>query len=74
LAGFFVEKANDDFVRFNELEAAGVPWSRPHIDRLERAGKFPRRVRLGANTVAWVRAEIEALKANQIAARPERAT
>jgi prophage regulatory protein len=59
----------NDFVRFKELEAAGIPWSRVHIDRLEKAGKFPKRVRLGANTVAWVRAEIEALKSTQIAAR-----
>jgi prophage regulatory protein len=58
-----------DYVRFKELQSIGVPWSRPHIDRLEASGNFPRRVRLGANTVAWLRSEIEAMKAAQIAAR-----
>jgi prophage regulatory protein len=36
-----------------------VPYSEQQIRRLEAAGKFPRRVRLGANRVAWVREEIE---------------
>jgi prophage regulatory protein len=69
-SGFFRgAKQMNDFVRFKELQAVGIPWSRVHVDRLEKAGKFPRRVRLGTNTVAWIRAEIEALKLQQIAAR-----
>ena len=36
-----------------------VPYSEAHIWRLERAGKFPRRARLGANRVVWVEAEID---------------
>ena len=36
-----------------------VPWSRAHVQRLEDAGRFPRRVRLGQGRVAWVRREIE---------------
>jgi prophage regulatory protein len=35
-----------------------VPYSEAHIWRLEKAGKFPRRVRLGANRVAWVESEV----------------
>jgi prophage regulatory protein len=30
-----------------------------HIDRLEKAGKFPKRVRVGANAVAWIEEEID---------------
>ena len=30
-----------------------VPYSASHIWRLERAGEFPQRVRLGGNRVAW---------------------
>ena len=32
----------------------------PLVKRLEKAGLFPKRVRLGPNSVAWVEAEIEA--------------
>ena len=35
-----------------------VPLSRAQIDRLERAGKFPHRVRLGDNRVAYSRLEV----------------
>jgi len=31
-----------------------VPYTVQHIYRLEKAGKFPKRVRIGANRVAWV--------------------
>ena len=30
-----------------------VPYSSSHIDRLEKTGKFPRRIRLGECRVAW---------------------
>ena len=46
-------------VRSNEL-AAIVPYSMNHIRRLEYAGDFPKRVRIGPNRVAWSRAEVEA--------------
>ncbi len=41
------------FLRYPELKGKGIPFSRMHIDRLEKAGKFPRRVTgLGENTIA----------------------
>jgi len=36
-----------------------VPYSRQHILRLEQAGRFPKRVRLGQNRIGWVLSEIE---------------
>ena len=36
-----------------------VCYSPQHIARLEKAGKFPRRVQLGPNRVGWVETEIE---------------
>ncbi|MDP6270253.1 MAG: AlpA family phage regulatory protein [Alphaproteobacteria bacterium] len=42
-----------------------------HLWRLERAGKFPRRVHLGANRVAWVEAEIDDWIAERLAAREQ---
>lgn len=45
-------------MRLQELTAL-VPYSPQHIRRLEYAEQFPRRVRLGANRVGWVREEVE---------------
>ena len=36
-----------------------VGLSRSTIDRLEKANLFPRRIRLGANSVAWFSDEID---------------
>ena len=36
-----------------------VLYSPQHIQRLETAGKFPKRVRLGQGRVGWVESEIE---------------
>ena len=35
-----------------------VLYSPQHIARLEKAGKFPKRVRLGLNRVGWVEEEV----------------
>ncbi|MCW5716916.1 MAG: AlpA family phage regulatory protein [Bauldia sp.] len=37
-----------------------VPYSPQHIARLEKAGQFPRRVKLGANRVGWFEHEVVA--------------
>jgi prophage regulatory protein len=37
----------------------GVPYSFAHIARLEAAGQFPTRVRLGACRVAWLSDEVQ---------------
>ena len=38
----------------------GIPYCPAHIARLEAAGQFPKRVKLGACRVAWVAEEVEA--------------
>ena len=35
-----------------------VLYSPQHIARLEKAGKFPKRVQLGPNRVGWVESEV----------------
>ena len=35
-----------------------VLYSHQHIARLEAAGKFPKRVRLGASRVGWIEDEV----------------
>mgnify|MGYP002639559046 CR=1 FL=1 len=47
-----------------ELIVAGeiaqrIPYSQNQLRRLEAQGSFPKRVRIGANRVAWVREEID---------------
>ena len=36
-----------------------VPYTPQHIHRLEKAGRFPRRIQLGANRVGWRLTDIE---------------
>jgi prophage regulatory protein len=38
----------------------GIPYSHQHIARLEKAGKFPRRMQLGQCRVAWYCSAVEA--------------
>ena len=37
----------------------GIPYSPQHIQRLEHAGQFPKRIKLGRNRVAWLMSEVE---------------
>ena len=57
------------FLTYPELKSAGIGYSRVHIDRLEKDGEFPKRVRVGANRVAWIKAEVDAHIARAVAAR-----
>ena len=46
-----------------------VGYSGMHIWRLEKAGRFPRRVRLGPNSVGWVAEEVDDWIAARVAER-----
>jgi prophage regulatory protein len=48
-----------------------VPYSASHIWRLEKSGKFPNRIRLGGNRVAWLQSEISSWVESKIASRAE---
>jgi len=54
---------------FPELKDHGVRHGRRQIDRLEAAGKFPKRVPIGASRVGWIESEIVAHIEAQIAGR-----
>ena len=47
----------------------GIPYSFAHIARLEAAGKFPRRVKLGACRVAWILDEVSEWIEERVAQR-----
>jgi len=46
-----------------------VPFTRQHILRLEKAGKFPKRFKIGARRVVWLLSEIEAWVCERAALR-----
>jgi prophage regulatory protein len=53
-----------------ELESVfGIPYCFAHIQRLEDAGEFPKRLRLGACRVAWFEDEISDWIAERAARR-----
>lgn len=52
-----------------DLKSLGIPYSFQHIARLEKAGRFPKRIQLGACRVAWCYAEILEWIAERIALR-----
>jgi prophage regulatory protein len=54
-----------------DLNAVGISYCSTHLARLEVQGKFPKRVRIGENRIAWVAAEIEAWIDARIAERAE---
>lgn len=45
---------------FHDLQTKGIRWSRPHLDRMEKAGEFPKRVTIGPATICWVESEVDA--------------
>jgi len=53
---------------YDQMKSKGVPYSGMHLRRLEAAGKFPRRVKIGAR-VAWVETEVDEWLAAKVEAR-----
>ncbi|MEP3054538.1 AlpA family phage regulatory protein [Ascidiaceihabitans sp.] len=47
-----------------------VLYSPQHVARLEKAGKFPKRVQLGPNRVGWVESEVLKLDLSRFRAAP----
>jgi prophage regulatory protein len=51
------------------LQERGVPYGKVQLWRLEKAGKFPKRVPISPSRVAWVEQEIDAWIKARVAAR-----
>jgi prophage regulatory protein len=62
--------AGAQLVAYPQLIDFGVPFSRMHISRMEKAGKFPMHIKLGGKSIAWVRDELDAWLAQRMKARP----
>jgi prophage regulatory protein len=59
-------------VSYDALKAKGITFSKMHVWRLEKAGKFPMHVQVSTQRIAWVESEIDQWIADRIAARPTR--
>jgi prophage regulatory protein len=46
-------------IPYDALAAKCIPYSKPHLWRLEKAGKFPKRVPIGAGRYGYVESEID---------------
>jgi prophage regulatory protein len=62
------------FLSLDDLHDRGIRFSRQHLHRLIRAGKFPRPVKVGENTNAWVEPEIDQYQKDRIAERDATST
>jgi len=58
------------FLSYRELkDVKGIRYSKVHLQRLESAGLFPQRIKLGPRSVAWDEDEIEQYTREKRAAR-----
>lgn len=60
---------SQQLITYEGLGPKGIAYSKVQLWRLERAGKFPQRVRLSSQRVAWVESEIDEWIAARITAR-----
>src|SRR6266540_3353305 len=72
---FLTESAmSQAIILFPDLRVKkGIPHSKTQLWRLERDGKFPKRVSITAGRYGWVESEIDAFIAGRIAARDGKA-
>lgn len=54
-----IDQKETQLIRFPELKKKLVNITRSTIDRWEKVGKFPKRINLGENSVAWYVSEID---------------
>jgi prophage regulatory protein len=50
-------------ISFNELAALGVPYSRCHLDRLQKAGLFPKKIKLRPGVQGTTRYRLDEVEA-----------
>lgn len=60
-------------ISYDDLAGKGIHFSRVHLWRLEKNGKFPKRVPISAGRHGWVESEIDQHIEKLIAARDKAA-
>jgi prophage regulatory protein len=66
------EKKIRRLLTYKGFKAIGISFSREHLWRLEAAGKFPRRIYLSPQKIAWFEDEILAWLAERDSEREAR--
>jgi prophage regulatory protein len=56
-------------ISHEDLKSKDISYSKPHLWRMEKAGKFPKRVPIGAGRYGYVEGEIDRHVDELIAAR-----
>jgi prophage regulatory protein len=59
-------------IPYESLAAKGIVASKVTLWRWERANRFPKRVPISHQKIAWIDSEIDQWLADRIAARPHR--
>jgi prophage regulatory protein len=59
-------------IPYEALKAKCIAYSKPHLWRLEKANKFPKRVPIGAGRYGYVESEIDDFVEQKIAERDAR--
>lgn len=54
---------------YEQLGERGLQYSRTHIRRLEKRGRFPMHVQIGPNRIGWITGEIDEFVAQRVARR-----
>ena len=54
------------------LRERGIPYGKVQLWRLEKAGRFPKRVPLSPSRIAWIESEVDAWIKKRGAARDSR--
>jgi prophage regulatory protein len=53
------------------LRAKGIKFTKQHINRLIKKGRFPRPIKVGLNTNAWIESEIDNYLADRVIQRDQ---
>jgi len=56
---------------FDLRDIKGIRWSRQHVLRMIKAGRFPRPLKIGDATVAWAEDEIDDWLSERMAERDQ---
>ena len=63
-------KKQSRILTYPELKSLkGINFCRQHLDRLEKAGKFPRRIQISPARIGWLESEVDAWLQSKAEAR-----
>ncbi|MBA4755767.1 MAG: AlpA family phage regulatory protein [Sphingobium sp.] len=60
-----------NLLAFSDLKAKDIPFTRQHVARLIKQGRFPAPIKLGVGTNRWIASEIDDWLDQRKAARDE---